>query len=84
MGVREWFIHVLWAFVFLLIIVFVRDYRYLLSHDRDALRSEKYPIQKLAIKHGHVGDSEIGTIDMDATKDVKLLARKSEKNGDRS
>lgn len=34
---------------------------YLLLNDRDALRSEKYNISKLAIERGVIGDSQTGT-----------------------
>lgn len=37
-------------------------YTYCLFKDRDALRTERYSIQKLAIEKGFVGDSLTGTL----------------------
>lgn len=84
MDTPEWIIKPLFFCTIVIIIVYVSAYIYLLFCDRDALRSEKYSIQKLAIERGLVGDSEIGMIDMDAAKNVKLHARKPKNNGDRS
>lgn len=38
---------------------------YCLFNDRDALRSESYTIQKMAIEKGFVGDSNIGIIPLE-------------------
>ena len=84
MDIQGWFTEFLRYCTIGAIIAYVLAYIYLLFHDRDALRSEKYSLQKLAIERGLVGDSDMGTIDMDATKDVMLLVRKSKKNEDRS
>lgn len=84
MDAPELIIYILFGCTIVVIIVYISAYTYLLFHDRDALRSEKYSIQKLAIERGLVGDSEFGIIDMDAAKDVKFLARKPKNNGDRS
>lgn len=35
-------------------------YVYCLLYDRDALRSERYSLQKMAIEHGMIGDSKTG------------------------
>ena len=83
MDIQEWFTVPLQWCTIGAVIVYILAYIYLLFHDRDALRSEKYSLQKLAIERGLVGDSETGIIDIDAAKDVKLLSRKSEDNGDR-
>jgi len=44
-------------------LVFFGAYLYCLFADRDALRSETYSIQKLAIEKGFIGDSIIGILD---------------------
>ena len=84
MSTQEWIIKSLFLCTIVTIIVYVFAYIYLLLHDRDALRSEKYSIQKLAIEHGLVGDSETGIFNIDAEKDMKRIARKQRNNGDRS
>lgn len=42
--------------------LYLGAYIYCLAHDRDALRSETYSIQKLAIEKGYVGDSSVGML----------------------
>ena len=48
-------------------------YLYLLFKDRDALRSEKYSIQRLAIEKGLFGDSTSGVIDVDVVPAQRAL-----------
>jgi hypothetical protein len=43
-------------------ILFIGAYIYCLFNDREALRSETYSIQKLAIERGFVGDSATGIL----------------------
>ena len=83
MDIQEWFTALLQWCTIGAVIVYILAYIHLLFHDRDALRSEKYSLQKLAIERGLVGDSETGIIDIDAAKDMKLLSKKSEDNEDR-
>ena len=40
--------------------VYIGHYTYFAVTDPDALRSEKYKLQKMAIEHGLLGDSQIG------------------------
>jgi len=42
------------------VIVYIGAYVFCLFKDREALRSETYSIQKLAIEKGYVGDSTAG------------------------
>lgn len=44
-----------------IILLFLFAYIYCLFNDRDALRSEKYSIQKMAIEKGLYGDNLTGT-----------------------
>lgn len=54
---------VLFAIILCLVIsIFFFAYVYCLFKDRDALRSEKYSIQKMAIEKGIVGDNIVGVI----------------------
>lgn len=45
------------------VLLYGAAYVFCLRHDRDALRSEKYSINKMAIEHGLLGDSETGLFD---------------------
>jgi len=51
----------------LMLTVYVGGYIYFVIKDPDALRSEKYKLQKLALEHGLYGDSAIGLIDANDT-----------------
>lgn len=50
------------AFCGLAMLLYLSAYVYCLIHDRDALRSETYSIQKLAIEKGFVGDDIVGRL----------------------
>jgi hypothetical protein len=58
-----------WLLISLLIMtvstvtLYLGSYIYCLFSDRDALRSETYSIQKLAIQKGIVGDSTVGILE---------------------
>ena len=45
----------------LTVFLYLGAYVYCLIYNPDALRSERYSIQKMAIEHGLVGDSAAGT-----------------------
>jgi hypothetical protein len=45
------------------ICLYVGAYVFCLLNDRDALRSETYSLNKMAIEHGVYGDSRMGLID---------------------
>lgn len=66
----EWLL--IWTAVPLLcaVALYGAAYVFCLLKDRDALRSEKYTLHKMAIEHGIYGDSKIGLIepDLDAQK----------------
>lgn len=60
-------------------------YRHFMRHDPDALRSEDFSIQKLAIERGLVGDSDIGIhLIGDNAPGKKRIANDPEKKGDKS
>lgn len=56
------------------VFLYAGAYLFCLKHDRDALRSEKYSINKMAIEHGLIGDSSAGLMQVDemasSTKEV--------------
>lgn len=42
------------------VVLYIGAYIYCLLMDRDALRSEKYSLHKMAIEHNLIGDSTVG------------------------
>jgi hypothetical protein len=48
------------------IFLYAAAYCYCLLRDRDALRSERYSLNKMAIEHGYFGDDRTGLVDMGA------------------
>jgi len=51
------------VFAAVILLVFLFAYVYLLFNDRDALRSEKFTLSKLAIEKSVLGDSVIGFLE---------------------
>ena len=61
--------------------VYVGVYLFFLRNKNiDALRSETYSLQKLAIEHGLFGDSDAGIIDKSSMLDLEMLPKKQEKD----
>ena len=58
-----WITGILLALLVLSTILYLFAYLFCLFNDRDALRSEKYTLHKMAIEHGIYGDSRIGLIE---------------------
>ena len=54
---------VLCVFCGMTLAVYLGAYIYLVKVDRDALRSERYSLQKLAIEKGSFGDSVVGIVE---------------------
>lgn len=46
------------------VFLYVGAYVFCLVNDRDALRSEKYSLHKMAIEHGIYGDSSTGLVEV--------------------
>lgn len=57
----------------LAMLLYLCSYLYLMVTDKDALRSETYSIQKLAIERGLRGDDLHGVITLDTEQDVQRL-----------
>ena len=53
----------------LLLVVYVFSYVYLLFNDRDALRSERFTLSKMAIERSITGDSLRGFVEGDVLTD---------------
>jgi hypothetical protein len=60
--VPVWLIILLAVILVFAFILFFIAYGYCLIKDRDALRSETYSIQKMAIERGIIGDSSTGYV----------------------
>ena len=56
--------------------VFLLAFGYCLFKDRDALRSEKFSIQKMAIEKGIYGDNSSGVFMIQARQDLEKLEAK--------
>lgn len=58
----KWIIVSFFCIICIIILLFIFSYIYCLYKDRDALRSEKFSIQKMAIEKGYYGDNVSGLI----------------------
>ena len=72
----DWLGPTLCSFTGLSVASYLGSYFYLLFKDKDALRSERYSLQKMAIEKGVYGDNLTGTIELDSTN-PKLLSDQS-------
>jgi energy-coupling factor transporter transmembrane protein EcfT len=57
-----------------LLLAYIGGYAYFAVKDPDALRSEKYKLQKMAIEHGFLGDSLSGLKQMNDMPPVKTIS----------
>lgn len=64
-------------FTIITVITYLGSYLYFLIKDPDALRSERYSLQKLAIEKGLYGDNLIGRITLDDIRKPQPLAADS-------
>lgn len=79
----EWLIIFLTITMGLSILVFLFAYIYCLFTDKDAIRSEKYSIQKMAIEKGLYGDNNIGVFIEDKiyqTNESRRISNSEEEN----
>jgi len=73
----DWLLIALAVPVFLSLALYGFAYVFCLFRDRDALRSERYSLQKMAIEQGLYGDDQSGQFKLD---DVSPLALSSDGN----
>ncbi|KRC79956.1 hypothetical protein ASE13_12975 [Sphingomonas sp. Root241] len=59
----NWIIVLISAPLAVFFTIYAASYVFCLFYDRDALRSEKYTLHKMAIEHGIYGDSAVGVIE---------------------
>ena len=50
-------------FLGLAVVLYIFAYGFCLFADRDALRSERYSLHKMALEHGFYGDNRMGLVD---------------------
>jgi len=72
-----WIVILFFLAIGIIIILYLFTFIYCLFTDKDALRTEKYSIQKLAIEKGFVGDDIFGQLDPDQAETQKLLGESS-------
>ncbi len=75
-----WVLIMLAVLVCLTLLVYLIAYVYCLRTDKDALRSETYSIQKMAIEKGFVGDSIIGRLEPPLEEVESLTQPESSRN----
>lgn len=61
----SWLTVALFILLFVSVLIFFFAFIYFMFHDKDALRSEKFIINKLAIEKGVYGDSKHGLVQLD-------------------
>ena len=66
----QWIVALFFLLIIVTVGVFFYAYIYCLHKDRDALRSEKFTIQKMAIEKGFVGDDISGIFSSDEKKSL--------------
>ncbi|MDP9524255.1 hypothetical protein [Pseudomonas putida] len=65
-----WFTHVMGGLCTLSILFYLAGYVYFAITDKDALRSETFSIQKMAIQNGFVGDDTTGFVHGNSNKSL--------------
>lgn len=69
---ESWLNYPFGIFSMIVMLLYIATYIYCLFTDKDALRSEKFVIQKLAITKSFVGDDMVGVIDDSKDKLEKI------------
>src|SRR5260221_115953 len=69
----HWLLVIFSCLLVLNMLLYAASYIFCLITDRDALRSETYSLQKIAIEHGLYGDRRIGIIEPEPHNDTPLL-----------
>ena len=70
-GSPSWLVIALFVLSGISVTLFIGAYLFLLFRDRDALRSERYGLQKMVIEKGLLGDDMSGI--MDVAQDAEVL-----------
>ncbi len=70
----EWLLILSGLLLLASIVLYIVAYLFCLIKDRDALRSERYVLQKLAIEHRLLGDSVSGLFEADEVASERAIA----------
>ncbi len=73
----SWITTLFAAMTALVVLFYLSSFLYCLFNDREALRSETYSIQKLAIEKGFVGDSTTGIFRVEESASAGLIKVRS-------
>ena len=73
-----WLLILFAIFLSVTVALYLWAYVYCLLTDKEALRTEKYSIQKMAIEKGYYGDSTVGTFPVDQQSLLNAPASKEE------
>ncbi len=77
-SLSEWIVYLFAGFSCITMVLYLIAYLYCLAKDRDALRSETYSIQKMAIQKGFVGDDISGALPVQRTHTGQLVEGSSD------
>lgn len=69
----NWVSYMFGGFSGLTMILYLITYLFCLFTDKDALRSETFSIQKMAIEKGFIGDSLVGKFNLDDNEGKRLI-----------
>ena len=84
-GSPEWMLMGLGIIIVALIVTILFAYLFCLFKDRDALRSEKYSIQKIAMEKGLYGDDKSGIFEkVESSKKIIIPIKSGDSNIDGS
>jgi len=72
-SLSEWIVYLFAGFSCVTMVLYLIAYVFCLAKDRDALRSETYSIQKMAIEKGFVGDDISGVLPVQRVHTGKLI-----------
>tara|TARA_B100000959_G_scaffold244599_1_gene268640 strand:- start:3204 stop:3590 length:387 start_codon:yes stop_codon:yes gene_type:complete len=75
-----WIVYLFAGFSCITMALYLIAYLYCLVKDRDALRSETYSIQKMAIEKGFVGDDISGVLPIERAPSGQLIENTSRLN----
>jgi hypothetical protein len=71
-GAPNWLLIVMAILLFAIVGLYCWAYGFCLLNDRDALRSEKYSLHKMAIEHRLIGDNSAGLFEPEEASQVSV------------
>jgi len=72
-GAPEWMVRTIFGMLIVFMALYAVSYCFFALTDADALRSEKYKLQKMAIEHGLLGDSITGLQKIEDMSETKVI-----------